>query len=427
MSKFHVNGDVSPEFESVRLLFSSQMSAMAEQGAQLCVYHRGLKVIDLWGGVTESQNFSADALVNIFSSGKSFEAIAIASLVDKGLLDYRDPISKYWPEFAAYQKGSMEIADLMRHEAGMATFDQTMRVGDLFTASIKENAVGRVVEAQKPTLGPDGKAERRYHAITRGWIANEIFRRIDPAARTIGEYLSEDLCQPLQADIVVGVKDDRWQHVAPVFPLGFGYQLMQSLLPRSLGRRIEHNFLHVFDLFLRILPDFFKSKGFGAPVPIEGMKNLEIFNQREFARGETPSANTHASARGLAKVAAMMAAGGKFDGHEYLSQSAWSAMHADPLPADMGGILRTRFTQGGIDQYLPTPIGSRFDKALNNGREGFYGWMGLGGSIFQWHPEYDIGFGFVPTALHSLDLLNERGKNFQAEVLRCVEKIERQS
>ena len=65
----------------------------------------------------------------------------MASLVDKGLLDYRDPISKYWPEFTAYQKGSMEIADLMRHEAGMATFDQTMRVGDLFTASIKENAV----------------------------------------------------------------------------------------------------------------------------------------------------------------------------------------------------------------------------------------------------------------------------------------------
>ena len=46
--------------------------------------------------------------------------------------------------------------------------------------------------------------------------------------------------------------------------------------------------------------------------------------------------------------------------------------------------------------------------------------MGLGGSIFQWHPEHEIGFGYVPTSLHVLDFLNERGKAYQAEVLRCV-------
>ena len=33
--------------------------------------------------------------------------------------------------------------------------------------------------------------------------------------------------------------------------------------------------------------------------------------------------------------------------------------------------------------------------------------MGLGGSIFHWHPELDIGFSFVPTSLHVLDFLNE--------------------
>jgi hypothetical protein len=49
--------------------------------------------------------------------------------------------------------------------------------------------------------------------------------------------------------------------------------------------------------------------------------------------------------------------------------------------------------------------------------------MGLGGSIFQWHPDYEIGFAFVPTWLHALDLCNERGKVYQAEVLRCVEAL----
>lgn len=56
------------------------------------------------------------------------------------------------------------------------------------------------------------------------------------------------------------------------------------------------------------------------------------------------------------------------------------------------------------------------------GREGFYGWMGLGVSVFQWHPELDIGFAFVPTSLHVLDFLNERGKRYQAEILKCVSR-----
>jgi len=59
-------------------------------------------------------------------------------------------------------------------------------------------------------------------------------------------------------------------------------------------------------------------------------------------------------------------------------------------------------------------------RALNQGREGFFGWMGLGGSIFQWHPERRIGFAYVPTSLNLLDIVNERGKGYQAEVLRLL-------
>ena len=60
------------------------------------------------------------------------------------------------------------------------------------------------------------------------------------------------------------------------------------------------------------------------------------------------------------------------------------------------------------------------ERAANAGREGFYGWMGFGGSVFQWHPEKRIGFAFVPTSLHGLDFLNERAKAYQAALLACV-------
>jgi CubicO group peptidase (beta-lactamase class C family) len=155
------------------------------------------------------------------------------------------------------------------------------------------------------------------------------------------------------------------------------------------------------------------------------MDGLGFFNEPGFAMGETPSANATCSARGLAKVAAMMSARGKWQGAEYLSEQAWAAMHDKPLAAHMGGMLTTRFTQGGVDCFKPcTAQSSRAERDFNEGREGFYGWMGLGGSIFQWHPEMDIGFAFVPTSLHVMDFLNERGKIFQAETLRCVAKLE---
>ena len=30
---------------------------------------------------------------------------------------------------------------------------------------------------------------REYHAVTRGYILNEIFRRVEPSGRTMGEFL----------------------------------------------------------------------------------------------------------------------------------------------------------------------------------------------------------------------------------------------
>ena len=48
---FQAQGEVSPGFESVKSLFEGEMRTMAEENAQLCVYHRGKKVVDLWGSV----------------------------------------------------------------------------------------------------------------------------------------------------------------------------------------------------------------------------------------------------------------------------------------------------------------------------------------------------------------------------------------
>ena len=365
-----IEGAVAPGFESVRSLYEHNMLTLEEKNTQLCVYHRGEKVVDLWASATEDGNFSEDSLVNVFSSGKSLEAIAMASLVGRGLLRYEAKVTEYWPEFGANGKSELTIAELMRHEAGLAAFDVTLDSNDLLTENIKLNNVGRVIESHIQKYRKGGGSKREYHAITRGWIANEVFRRVEPAGRTIGEFLREDISEPLQVDAVIGVKEGELNRVSRVSPLGFGFQFLESLKPKFLKRRIERNIFQIIALLVRILPSVRKGTTRGAPSAIRGMSSMEFFNDPAFAMGETPSANANCSARGLAKIAAMMSLGGSWAGTEYLSKEAWQAMHDEPIEADMG-ISTTTFTQGGVAFfYVPTGRISKIDNAFNVGREG---------------------------------------------------------
>jgi len=224
--------------------------------------------------------------------------------------------------------------------------------------------------------------------------------------------------------VIIGVKEAELDRISKFRPLGFVFQFLQSLKPEILGRKIKHSFFQILGRILKLVWAMRHATARGAPPPYKGMKEIEFFNEPVVAMGETPSAASNCSARGLAKIAAMMSAGGKWAEREYLSDEAWKAMHEDPVEADIG-FGPTQFTQGGVNLFVETSAKStRIDRAFNVGREGFYGWMGLGGSIFQWHPRHEIGFGFVPTSLHVLDILNERGKTYQAEVLRCVERLQ---
>ncbi len=418
--QLHIRGTVAPGFESVKQLFEHNMRTLAEKNSQLCVYVGGERVVDLWASATGDTDFTADSLINVFSSGKSLESIALASLVAKGLLNYNDRITKHWPEFGAEGKDDLTVAELMRHEAGLAAFNVSLDPEALHKENIKQNSVGRVIESHGQKFREGDESRREYHAVTRGWIVNEVFRRVDPAHRTIGEYLHEEVSGPLGADAVIGVQPQDLDRVSAVSPLGFGSYVLASFRPRFMGRKVQENFFQLCAKLLPLLPVMRRGTTIGAPPPIKDMK-IDSFNDTAVVMGETPSANAHCSARGLAHIAAVMASGGQYEGKEFLSSHAWQAMHEAPIEREMLG-LRTTFTQGGVAHFSETGSkSSKLEHAANRGREGFYGWMGLGGSLFQWHPEKKIGFSFVPTSLHVLDVVNERGKAYQAEILKCLE------
>lgn len=415
-----MSGDVKPGFESVRDLLQRSLSSAKDKNVQLCVYVGEERVVDLWASSGDT-NFSADSLVNVFSSGKSIESILMATLVDQGLLDFTKPVSTYWPEFAGEGKDALTVADVMRHEAGLAQLDVSLSATQLETPALEHNSLGRILE-KHPLSFPEGSSPREYHAVTRGWIVNEIFRRIEPGRRTMGEFLRAQISEPLGIDVYFDINADEARRLSRVLPRGLMSQLLDSVSPGSQARRIGLTPGELFKRARRILAAVSGSRRPALAVPVEGIKaeGLGVFDSPEYLQAQIPSAGAKCSARGLAKLAAAMANGGQIQGHRVLGQSALDALHADPVERTMT-IMRNRFTQGGLAQFKASDAANGpLEAGMSLGRDGFYGWFGLGGSVFQWHPQYRIGFAYVPTALNPIDVFNERGKSYQQEVLRCV-------
>ena len=119
---YTIEGITAQGFETVRDLFEENFKTGREDNAQLCVYVGEELVVDLWGYSSDG-NYNGDTLSTVFSNTKSLTSICMAMMYDQGLISYSDKISMHWPNFAKHHKEDITIADLMRHEAGLANFD----------------------------------------------------------------------------------------------------------------------------------------------------------------------------------------------------------------------------------------------------------------------------------------------------------------
>ena len=77
-----------------------------------------------------------------------------------------------------------------------------MMIEDCLIQNIKNNSIGKVIESAKPVYV--GNIKRQYHPVSRDWISNEVFRRVEPSGRTMGEYLSQDIRKEFGVDVIIG-------------------------------------------------------------------------------------------------------------------------------------------------------------------------------------------------------------------------------
>lgn len=182
----------------------------------------------------------------MFSSGKSIAAIVVAMLVDKGLLSYDEKVVSYWPDFGQNGKNDITLADVLRHEAGLQDFNHTCKVSDFSKDGIRENKLGKLIEDLSPVFptkelgvsNPDGSETRRaYHALTRGWVLNEIVRRVDPEKRTIGEIIVSDIGIN---GVRCGITEDEAKNVGQLSAKSISWLLLQCFTPKGMYRITDH-------------------------------------------------------------------------------------------------------------------------------------------------------------------------------------------
>jgi len=195
-----IGGYVSRGFEAVREAFADNFTRRRELGGACCAYHRGEKVVDLWGGIRNKQTgepWEQDTMVIVYSTTKGLAAMTLALAHSRGWLDYEERVSAYWPEFAQQGKERVTVRQLLAHQAGLFALDEP--VDRNVVADLNQLAV--VLARQKPAWEPGTR--QAYHAVTLGFYEGELLRRVDPQHRSLGQFFQDEIATPLGLDVYI--------------------------------------------------------------------------------------------------------------------------------------------------------------------------------------------------------------------------------
>jgi len=295
-------------------------------------------------------------------------------LTDRGQLDLDAPVASYWPEFAQAGKSEIPIRWLLTHQSGVLGLDRPISQEQL----LDWNLVVELLAAQAPDWKPGSK--HGYHSMTYGFLVGEVVRRL--TGKTLGQYVAREIAEALQADLFIGLPEDKETCVAP------------ALLPELGGRRPR-------------LPD---SGPYAARVLnwISPPLTVMDVNRRDVRAAELPAANGIANARSLARMFASMI--GPVDGVRCLSSEAMN---------------RARLEQWrGLDVVMGVgnAVGLGFllpSEWCQLGGPGSFGTAGFGGSRAWANPELELAFAYTPN-LCSLGHFDAREAVLSRATVACA-------
>jgi CubicO group peptidase (beta-lactamase class C family) len=113
---------VAKGLREVEDVFRAQLASNRQPGACLAVYHRGQLVLDLVGGLADTQQgrrVVSNTPFVLFSSTKPLASVCIHILLERGALALDTPLAEVWPEFAKNGRETVTVRHLLTHRAGI--------------------------------------------------------------------------------------------------------------------------------------------------------------------------------------------------------------------------------------------------------------------------------------------------------------------
>ena len=334
-----VHGHCDARFGKVQDLLNKHIYAGNELGASICINIDGTNVVDIWGGYMDpsrTRPWNQDTLAPVWSMSKNITNLAALILIDRGLLDAYEKVSKYWPEFAANGKEDIEVRHILSHTSGVPSWDLPNTIEDIYDVP----RATKKLAAQAPWWKP-GTASG-YHLFSQGHMVGELVRRV--TGKSLGQFITEEIAEPLEADFRLGALEKDWPRIA------------DTIMP---GPARPPSELRKDSVMFRAIA--------GTP-----MKS-EYTMTPEFRKCELGAGNGFSNARAAVRILSMISLGGKLDGKQWLSPSTIDLIFQEQSNGkDLVMAIPVRF---GIGFGLP----SEGINWIPNRRICF--WGGWGGSI----------------------------------------------
>ena len=355
-----IKGTCEDNFLEVKELFKSLHESNREVGSSFSVYKDGLPLVDIWGGyknLDETEIWDRNTLATVWSTTKGIAAITIAYAFEKGLIDYEEKVSKYWPEFGCNGKEDITVGMLLSHQAGICG-SKTNNAEDYYSQSTMANELANM----KPIWEP-GTASG-YHSMTYGWLTSELIIRV--TGKTLGKYFREEIGDPNEIDFHIGLPESEEDRVAEMIP--FPKENNQVSTEPNKAQMASGS----------------------------GPNLLKHQNSREWRAAEIPSANGQGCASAIAKLYSLVVTDDVT--LKILNDSTIATMTAERITnRDLVLDVVTRWGSGFI---------MNMHKVIYGPEESAFGHSGWGGSCGFGDPVNNIGISYV---------MNNMKNNFAAD------------
>ena len=385
-----IKGSCHKDFQKVAEAFAQNFTKYREIGASVCVIVDGETTVDLWAGYKTEQRkeeWDSKTLSVAFSSTKAALALCAHLLVDRGELDLKEKVVKYWPEYGKKGKEETTVEMILNHSAGLPALKTEVKGGGF----LDWEYMVQLLENEQPFWVPGEKTG--YHMITTGWLIGEIIKRV--SEKPLGKFFNDEIREPYSLDYWIGLpksEDKRVAHITPFVPSptdkpsGFAKAFRTD--PNSIQRLSLAN-----------------TGGYD-------------YNAKETYRAELGSVGGITNARSLAGMLAPLAQ----NNGELLSKNSVKRLSESNIKSHIDNMLLfpTNFSEGFM---LHMDNRNSFEGEGGSFMIGpnAFGHVGFGGSSATFaDPDYKMSFGYLVNRLGGEYLINERGQSLIDSAYSCL-------